>query len=144
MRIIGHRGARNIWAENSLGGFRNVCELKVQAVELDVHLSSDGEIMVIHDPLLETAKHLEEVALKDGYFIERKLYPNVDFYSGIIMRAAGVPIDMFPVLFAIGRLPGWIANFHEVSTNPKTRIYRPRQIYAGPTARKYVKLADRG
>jgi citrate synthase len=97
----------------------------------------------IDDPLLDIAKQLEEVALRDEYFIERKLYPNCDFYSGIIMRAAGIPLNMFTVLFAIGRLPGWIANWREVHTNPKGRIYRPRQVYVGPTQRSYVKLADR-
>jgi len=97
----------------------------------------------IRDPLLEIALKLEEVALRDEYFIQRKLYPNVDFYSGIIMRAAGIPLQMFPVLFAIGRMPGWIANWREVHTNPKARIYRPRQIYNGPTQRSFVKLADR-
>ena len=97
----------------------------------------------IQDPLLEIALKLEEVALKDEYFIERKLYPNVDFYSGIIMRAAGIPLDMFPVMFAIGRMPGWIANWREVQTNPHARIYRPRQIYTGPTLRHYPALAQR-
>jgi citrate synthase len=97
----------------------------------------------IQDPLLEIALQLEEVALKDSYFIERKLYPNVDFYSGIIMRAAGIPLDMFTVLFAIGRLPGWIANWREVHLNPNARIYRPRQVYNGATQRKYVPVAER-
>jgi citrate synthase len=97
----------------------------------------------LKDPLLDIAVQLEEVALKDQYFIERKLYPNVDFYSGIIMRAARIPIEMFPVMFAIGRMPGWIANWREVNLNSKSRIYRPRQIYTGPTERPYVKLADR-
>jgi citrate synthase len=98
----------------------------------------------VDDPLLEIALQLEEVALKDEYFIERKLYPNVDFYSGIIMRAAQIPVQMFPVLFAIGRMPGWIANWREMYTNPKARIYRPRQVYVGPTERPYVPLAARG
>ena len=98
----------------------------------------------IRDPLLDLAKQLEEIALHDEYFVERKLYPNVDFYSGIIMRAAKIPLNMFPVLFAIGRLPGWIANWREVHLNPKARIYRPRQVYVGPTKRQYVKLAARG
>ncbi|MBK9120369.1 MAG: citrate synthase [Phycisphaerales bacterium] len=97
----------------------------------------------INDPLLDIAMQLEEVALKDAYFVERKLYPNVDFYSGIIMRAARIPVDMFPVLFAIGRLPGWIANWREVHMNPKARIYRPRQVYTGPTQRPYAPLAAR-
>ena len=99
--------------------------------------------MHISDPLLDIAKHLEQVALQDPYFIERKLYPNVDFYSGIILRAIGIPTEMFPVIFAIGRMPGWIANFKEIIEEPKTRIYRPRQIYTGPVDRSYVPLADR-
>ncbi|MEW6250016.1 MAG: citrate synthase [Planctomycetota bacterium] len=97
----------------------------------------------IQDPLLELAKQLEDIALRDPYFIERKLYPNVDFYSGIIMRAVGIPLNMFTVLFAIGRLPGWIANWREVHLSPKAKIYRPRQIYTGPTTRHYVPLAER-
>jgi citrate synthase len=97
----------------------------------------------VRDPLLDMAVKLEEIALKDQYFIERKLYPNVDFYSGIIMRAAGIPLNMFTVLFAIGRLPGWIANWREVHLNPHARIYRPRQIYQGPTIRNYVPLKER-
>jgi citrate synthase len=97
----------------------------------------------IKDPLLDIAKKLEEAALKDDYFLARKLYPNVDFYSGIIMRAIGIPTSMFTVIFAIGRTPGWIANWHEVAANPKGRIYRPRQIYVGPIKRDYVAMADR-
>jgi citrate synthase len=96
------------------------------------------------DPLLDIAKKLEEAALKDDYFLSRKLYPNVDFYSGIIMRALGIPTSMFTVIFAIGRTPGWIANWHEVAANPKGRIYRPRQIYVGPVKRDYVPMAQRG
>jgi len=95
------------------------------------------------DPLLDIAKKLEEVALKDPYFVERKLYPNVDFYSGIIMRAIGVPVEMFTVMFAIGRMPGWIANYREVIEHPETRIYRPRQIYTGLTQQSYVAIKDR-
>ena len=98
----------------------------------------------IHDSLLDIAMKLEEVALKDDYFIERKLYPNVDFYSGIIYRAIGIPIDMFPVMFAIGRMPGWIAHWKEMIESPGTKIGRPRQIYTGPTERKYVPLEQRG
>ena len=97
----------------------------------------------IQDPLLDIAKHLEEAALHDSYFLERKLYPNVDFYSGIIMRAIGIPTEMFTVVFAIGRMPGWIANFKEIMDEPKTRIYRPRQIYTGPTLNHYVPIKDR-
>jgi citrate synthase len=97
----------------------------------------------IKDPLLDIAKKLEEAALKDDYFLSRKLYPNVDFYSGIIMRALGIPTSMFTVIFAIGRTPGWIANWHEVASNPKGRIYRPRQIYVGPVKRDYIPMASR-
>jgi citrate synthase len=96
----------------------------------------------ITDPLLDIAKKLEEAALQDSYFVERKLYPNVDFYSGIIMRAIGIPMEMFTVIFAIGRMPGWIANYREVLEAP-TRIYRPRQVYIGPTLNHYTGLKDR-
>jgi citrate synthase len=97
----------------------------------------------ISDPLLDIAKKLEEAALKDPYFIERKLYPNVDFYSGIIMRSIGIPLDMFTVIFAIGRMPGWIANYKEIMEEPKNRIYRPRQIYTGPTLNHFVAINER-
>ena len=97
----------------------------------------------IHDPLLDIAKQLEETALRDEYFLSRKLYPNVDFYSGIILRAIGIPVSMFTVLFAIGRIPGWIANWREVHTDPQARIYRPRQVYTGPTQRPYVPMDQR-
>ena len=97
----------------------------------------------INDPLLAIAKNLEQAALKDDYFLSRKLYPNVDFYSGIIMRALGIPVNMFTIIFAIGRSPGWIANWREVAANPKGRIYRPRQIYSGPVRREYVPIAQR-
>jgi citrate synthase len=95
------------------------------------------------DQLFDIAQELEQVALTDEYFVERKLYPNVDFYSGLIYRAMGFPINMFPVLFAIGRLPGWIAHWKEGHENPKTRIGRPRQIYTGPAERKYVPIEQR-
>lgn len=91
----------------------------------------------IHDPLLDIAKNLEQIALEDPFFIERKLYPNVDFYSGILYRALGIPKEMFTVLFAIGRMPGWIAHFLEMRSDPDTRIQRPRQIYTGPPLRHY-------
>lgn len=97
----------------------------------------------VSDPLLDIAKKLEEIALHDEYFVARKLYPNVDFYSGIIMRAIGIPLDMFTVMFAIGRMPGWIANFKEVMEDAESRICRPRQIYTGPTLRPYVPLEAR-
>ena len=96
------------------------------------------------DPLLNIAKNLEQAALKDDYFVSRKLYPNVDFYSGIIFRALGIPTNMFTVMFAIGRAPGWIANWREVASNPKGRIYRPRQVYVGATKRDYVPVEKRG
>ncbi len=102
------------------------------------------EKLGIHDPLLELALALEEVALRDPYFVERKLYPNVDYYSGIIMRAIGIPTNMFTVLFAIGRLPGWIAHWREVRIGGNARIDRPRQVYVGPTQRTYVPLGERG
>ena len=95
------------------------------------------------DPLLDVALRLEEIALQDPYFIERKLYPNVDYYSGIIMRAIGIPTDMFTVMFAIGRLPGWIAHWREVHTNSNARIDRPRQIYTGPAIREYLPVEQR-
>jgi citrate synthase len=98
----------------------------------------------VDDPLLAIAKHLEQAALQDDYFISRKLYPNVDFYSGIIMRAIGIPMNMFTTMFAIGRSPGYIANWREVAMNPKGRIYRPRQIYVGATKREYVPMGKRG
>ena len=97
----------------------------------------------IDDPLFEVAQQLQEFALKDEYFVERKLYPNVDFYSGVIYRAIGIPVQMFTVLFAIGRLPGWIAHWKELHANPGTRIYRPRQIYTGSTERKVVPIEQR-
>ncbi len=92
----------------------------------------------IKDPLLDLAMQLEEVALRDEYFIQRKLYPNVDYYSGIIMRAVGIPTNMFTVMFAIGRLPGWIAHWREVRVGGTGRIDRPRQIYTGATKRAFV------
>jgi citrate synthase len=100
-------------------------------------------VLHISDPLLDIAKKLEETALKDAYFVERKLYPNVDFYSGIIMRAIGIPLEMFPVIFAIGRMPGWIANYKEIAEDPKSRIYRPRQIYIGPRLTHFLPLHKR-
>lgn len=92
--------------------------------------------MGVNDPLLNIAKRLEEAALKDSYFVDRKLYPNVDFYSGIIYRAIGIPTDMFTVMFAIGRLPGWIAQWREMNRDPRRRIGRPRQVYQGFTERE--------
>ena len=96
-----------------------------------------------HDPLLDIARKLEELALNDPYFVERKLYPNVDFYSGIILRAIGIPTNMFTVCFAIGRLPGWIAQWKEQHDDPSSRIVRPRQIYTGEHKRNYVAMDQR-
>jgi citrate synthase len=100
--------------------------------------------MGLADPLLEIARNLEEVALSDEFFIERKLYPNVDFYSGILYRAMGIPTDMFTVMFALGRLPGWIAQWKEMRDDGKTRIARPRQIYVGECLRPFVPIELRG
>ena len=101
------------------------------------------EKLDIDDPLFEIAQKLEKVALEDEYFVKRKLYPNVDFYSGVIYRAMGIPVEMFTVLFAIGRLPGWIAHWREMQLSPTSRICRPRQIYQGSTKREFVELAKR-
>jgi citrate synthase len=98
----------------------------------------------INDRLLDIAKRLEEHALTDEYFIERQLYPNVDFYTGIIYRALGIPTNMLTVLFAIGRLPGWIAQWKETFDNKNGKIYRPRQIYIGPQLRPFVPTGERG
>jgi citrate synthase len=92
----------------------------------------------LKDPIFEIAQELEAAALTDPYFIERKLYPNVDFYSGIIYRAMGIPVQMFTVLFAIGRLPGWIAHWQEMHHSPTKRIARPRQVYTGAAKREFV------
>jgi len=102
------------------------------------------EKLGIEDPLLHIAKELEEAALQDPYFVERKLYPNVDFYSGIIYRALGFPTNMFTVLFALGRLPGWVSHWKEMMEDTSTKIGRPRQIYTGATARDFVPIAQRG
>ncbi|MBI5143345.1 MAG: citrate synthase [Nitrospirae bacterium] len=98
----------------------------------------------ISDPLLDIARELEEVALHDQYFIDHNLYPNVDFYSGIVLRALGIPTNMFTVMFAIGRLPGWIAQWKEGADDPKWKLYRPRQVYTGPTTTDYVGIDKRG
>ncbi|MBL9086673.1 MAG: citrate synthase [Planctomycetia bacterium] len=97
----------------------------------------------VNDPMLEIAKNLEEIALRDEYFVSRKLYPNVDFYSGIIYRALGIPTDMFTVMFALGRLPGWIAQWKEMRDDPSSKINRPRQIYTGALKRPFVPLSAR-
>jgi citrate synthase len=95
------------------------------------------------NPLIDIAVELEKIALEDEYFVQRKLYPNVDFYSGIIYQAMGLPMDMFPVLFAIGRTPGWLSQWEEMLTDSEQKIARPRQIYLGETNRKYVPVDER-
>jgi citrate synthase len=95
------------------------------------------------DPLLDLAMKLEEVARKDSYFIDHNLYPNVDFYSGIVLRALGIPLNMFTVMFAIGRLPGWISQWKESMEDPDWKLQRPRQIYMGPEQRDYVPIDQR-
>ena len=100
------------------------------------------DALQISDPTLDIARELEEAALSDDYFVERKLYPNVDFYSGVILRAIGIPVDMFTVMFAIGRMPGWIANWKEIR-DQDSRIYRPRQVYVGPVDQRFVPRAER-
>jgi citrate synthase len=101
------------------------------------------EKLKIEDPLLDVAKQLEEIALKDDYFISHNLYPNVDFYSGIVLRAIGIPTNMFTVMFAIGRLPGWIAQWKESLDDPNWKLCRPRQIYTGPNETDYVPIDER-
>lgn len=105
----------------------------------DQVLSSLG----VHDPLVDIAQRLEGIALQDDFFISHKLYPNVDFYSGIIYKAIGIPVNMFTVLFAIGRLPGWMAHWREMMQEPNVKIGRPRQLYTGPTQTNYVPIAER-
>jgi citrate synthase len=113
---------------------------KIIKASFDKALASLG---IKDDPLLAIARRLEDAALRDDYFLSRKLYPNVDFYSGLIMRAIGIPQNMFTVMFAIGRMPGWIANWKEVASNPKNKIYRPRQIFTGPVKREFVPMEKR-
>jgi citrate synthase len=107
--------------------------------------AADEMLDVLHvtDPLLDIARELEQAALADDYFVERKLYPNVDFYSGIILRAIGIPLDMFTVMFAIGRTPGWIAHWKEIHDTVGQRIYRPRQLYVGRTETPWVPFDER-
>ena len=103
-----------------------------------------GELGIKDDPLLDVARELETVALNDAYFIERKLYPNVDFYSGITLRALGFPTSMFTVLFAVARTVGWIAQWKEMIEDPSQQIGRPRQLYTGAARRDYVPMTRRG
>jgi citrate synthase len=109
---------------------KKMCDELLAAIKLD-------------DPLLDIAKELEEVVLKDAYFVDHNLYPNVDFYSGIVLRAIGIPTNMFTVMFAIGRLPGWIAQWKESMDDPLWRISRPRQVYVGPNMTHYTPMGDR-
>lgn len=125
---FGHRVYKNFDPRATI--IKSSCDKLLQKLNLD-------------DPLFRVAQELEEVALQDEYFIERKLYPNVDFYSGVIYRAMGIPEQMFTVLFAIGRLPGWIAHWREMHANPNNRINRPRQIYTGANERSYLSISDR-
>ena len=97
----------------------------------------------ISDPVLDTARELEQIALKDDYFVEKKLYPNVDFYSGVILSAIGFPTEMFTVLFALARTVGWVAQWNEMISDPAQVIGRPRQLYTGPTQRDYVPVEQR-
>ena len=101
------------------------------------------ELGIQNEPLLEIAMELEKIALEDDYFVQRKLYPNVDFYSGIIYRAIGIPTMMFTAMFAIARTVGWVAQWREMIEEPDQRIGRPRQLYTGPDERKYVALDKR-
>ncbi|HBE72286.1 MAG TPA: citrate (Si)-synthase [Planctomycetaceae bacterium] len=125
---FGHRVYKNFDPRATI--IKQACDRLLNRLNLD-------------DPLFDVAQRLEEVALKDDYFVERKLYPNVDFYSGIIYRAMGLPTQMFTVMFAIGRLPGWIAHWVEMHQSPTNRIGRPRQVYTGPTERDVVPMSQR-
>jgi len=112
---------------------------KILKVACDKLLNKLG----INDPLLEIALELEETALTDDYFIERKLYPTLDFYTGIMYRAIGIPLNMFTVMFALGRVPGWIAQWKEMHEDPKQKIARPRQLFTGNTRRSYTTITER-
>jgi citrate synthase len=108
--------------------------------------SACDQVLALHgakDPLVDIARRLEDLALNDSYFVDRKLYPNVDFYSGIIMKAIGIPVNMFTVMFAIGRMPGWIAQWKEQHDEHESRIARPRQVYTGPTITDYTPIEQR-
>jgi citrate synthase len=97
----------------------------------------------VNDPIFDVARELEQIALKDEYFISKKLYPNVDFYSGVILSAIGFPTTMFTVLFALARTVGWVAQWNEMISDPEQKIGRPRQLYTGPTERDYIPLDQR-
>jgi citrate synthase len=103
-----------------------------------------NELGIKDDPLLDVAVELEQLALKDEYFVEKKLYPNIDFYSGITLKAMGFPTDMFTVLFAVARTVGWIAQWKEMIEDPSQKIGRPRQLYTGAAQRDYLTIAQRG
>jgi len=107
------------------------------------HVDSVLAALGVHDPLLEIARELEATALADDFFVSRKLYPNVDFYTGILYKAMGFPTDMFTVMFALGRLPGWVAQWREMIEDSDTKIGRPRQVYIGSDARDYTPMAAR-
>ncbi len=124
---FGHRVYRNYDPRAKI--LKGACDSALEALNLST-------------PILDIARHLEEAALQDDYFISRKLYPNVDFYSGIILQALGFPTDMFTVLFALGRTPGWLAHWKEIAESGG-RIHRPRQIYQGSTQRPYVPGEER-
>jgi citrate synthase len=125
---FGHRVYKNFDPRATL--IKSSCDKLLEKLDID-------------DPLFEIAQKLEKVALEDEYFVKRNLYPNVDFYSGVIYRAMGIPVEMFTVLFAIGRLPGWIAHWREMQLSPTSRICRPRQVYQGSTKRDFVALDKR-
>ncbi len=125
---FGHRVYKNFDPRATL--IKSSCDKLLEKLDID-------------DPLFEIAQKLEKVALEDEYFVKRNLYPNVDFYSGVIYRAMGIPVEMFTVLFAIGRLPGWIAHWREMQLSPTSRICRPRQVYQGSTKRDFVDLDKR-
>ena len=101
------------------------------------------ERLGVKDPVFDVARELEQIALNDPYFVEKKLYPNVDFYSGVILSAIGFPTTMFTVLFALARTVGWVAQWNEMISDPEQKIGRPRQLYTGPTARDYVDVDKR-
>ena len=125
---FGHRVYKNFDPRAKL--LKNACDQVLKEMGID-------------EPLLEIAKHLEDAALKDSFFIERKLYPNVDFYSGLSTAPSASPTNMFTVMFAIGRMPGWIAQWREMRAEPGNRIHRPRQVYVGETLRPYVPVEKR-
>jgi len=112
---------------------------KLDAAAIDEVLKELGK----SDPVLDVAKELEQIALHDDYFIEKKLYPNVDFYSGVILNAIGFPTEMFTALFALARTVGWVAQWNEMISDPEQKIGRPRQLYVGATRREYVPVGER-